>query len=295
MKRVEHWVFLGDSLTEGIGRSRDGYVSELVQNLRAVSAQSGGPMRRVGYMRLKQVNPDSFNRFIAANIAGLWDSSAGQGDVDLIVWNLGAEATTTADDMRWVALLGMLNPQWVVVMRGALESIVRPLELQRRAWPWWLPAAWRGLASMDPRCYFSGAWWRVAKQRIVDAAKQSARLRLLGKGGAPMHTPEQVLEDCAILLGSLKERCENIAVCGLLPVSDKTFPGSAAGFRTVNQGLQRLAKSSGAHYVNWDELLGDSFDIGECLYRDGFHPNAVGSRLVGRKLSEHLLRIAGIR
>lgn len=295
MKRVEHWVFLGDSLTEGIGRVRDSYVSEVVRNVRAKSAQSGPPALRVGYMRLKQVDPDSFNKFIAANVAGLWDSPDGQGDVDLIVWNLGAEATTTADDMRWLSLLRMLHPQWVVVMRGALESIVRPLELQSGGWPWWLPPAWRGLVSMDPRCYFSGQWWRVAKQRIVDAVKQRARLRLLAEGGAPMHASALVFENYTTLLDGLKERCGNIAVCGLLPVSERTFPGSAAGFRAINNGLQEIARSSGAHFVDWDELLGGSFDLGERLYRDGFHPNASGNELIGRKLSEHLLRITGPR
>jgi lysophospholipase L1-like esterase len=292
---VEHWVFLGDSLTEGVGRNRHSYVSELVRNLRASNEHSNAPVRRVGYMRLKNVNPDSFNRFIAVNLAGLWDAQDSQGDVDLVVWNLGAEATTTADDMRWLPLLGMLNPQWVIVMRGALESIVRPPELQSGEWPWWLPRAWRGLASMDPRCYFSGQWWRVAKQRVVDTIKQSVRLGLLAKGGAPVHTPEQVFANYTTLLDRMKERCENIAVCGLLPVSEETFPGSASGFQTVNQGLQEIARSSGTHYVNWEELLGTSFDLRECLYRDGFHPNEIGNRLIGRKLSEHLSRIAGIQ
>ena len=295
MRRIEHWVFLGDSLTEGIGRDRVSYVSELAQNLRGKMAPLSTSPIRVGYFRVRKVQPDAFNKYISVNFAGLWEPPAGHDKFDLIVWNLGAEATTTADDIRWLTLLKILNPKLIVVMRGALESIVRPRSLQSGCWPWWVPSTWRDCVSMDPRCYFSGPWWRVTKQRTVDLIKQRLRLRMLADGGAPMHAANRVFENYVTLLDGLKECCANIAVCGLLPVSDKTFPGSSASFRNINQGLRKIAERCGAHFINWEELLGHPLNWQQLLYRDGFHPNMAGAKLIGQKLSDHLFQTVGVQ
>jgi len=68
-ERVENWIFLGDSLTEGVGSSRISHVTELVDQLRSAD-QSGHAALRVHELRLRRVNPQQFDRFIEFNVAG---------------------------------------------------------------------------------------------------------------------------------------------------------------------------------------------------------------------------------
>ena len=169
---VRNWVFLGDSLTEGVGSKRISHVTELVKQLRS----SGDA--NVHEFRLRQIDGD-FNRQIDFNVAGLMNVDADQKPADLWVWNLACEGQTIDSDFGWLPLLAALRPELVVIFRGSLESIIRPAMVADGDWPWWVPHSWRGYAAMDPRCYFSTTWPRKVKQSSVDALKQRARLKLL--------------------------------------------------------------------------------------------------------------------
>src|SRR5829696_731753 len=174
---MENWVFLGDSLTEGVGSNRISHVTELVAQLRSAD-QNGNAALKVHELRLRRVNPQSFDRFLDLNVAGYMNVD-GQECGGLWLWNLACEGQTIESDFGWLPLIATLRPELVVIFRGSLESIIRPAMVSDDAWPWWVPQSWRGYAAMDPRCYFSATWWRSAKQGSLDALKQKARLRLL--------------------------------------------------------------------------------------------------------------------
>src|SRR5215204_85973 len=171
---VRNWVFLGDSLTEGVGSKRISHVAELVKQLRS-SASFGA---NVHEFRLRQIDP-TFNPYIEFNVAGLMNVDEQQKSSDVWLWNLACEGQTIESDFAWLPLIASLRPELVVIFRGSLESIIRPAMLRDGAWPWWVPQSWRGYAATDPRCYFSSTWWRKAKQTSLDALKQKARLKLL--------------------------------------------------------------------------------------------------------------------
>ena len=63
----ENWVFLGDSITEGVGSSRTNYITELTKIFRTDRGIS------IDNIRLRVVNPDNFNRFLQVNLAGYAD------------------------------------------------------------------------------------------------------------------------------------------------------------------------------------------------------------------------------
>src|ERR1041385_5677025 len=157
-----NWVFLGDSLTEGVGSKRISHVSELAKRLPASE------------FRLRPV--DAINGYVEFNVAGMMQP---QSSSDLWLWNLACEGKTIESDFEWLPLISALRPELVVVFRGSLESILRPAMVFDGSWPWWVPRSWRSYSAMDPRCYFSTTWWRKAKQTSVDALKQKARLGLL--------------------------------------------------------------------------------------------------------------------
>jgi lysophospholipase L1-like esterase len=273
---VRNWVFLGDSLTEGVGSKRISHVTELVKQLRSDARVN------VHEFRLRQISAD-FNSQIRFNVAGLMNVDADQTPSDLWLWNLACEGQTIASDFGWLPLIAALRPELVVIFRGSLESIIRPAMIADGDWPWWVPRSWRGYAAMDPRCYFSTTWWRKAKQSSVDALKQRARLKLLkARAGKPLVDVEQFASYQTELLKRLRALDTRVLVLGLLPVDQTRFPGSSEQFKTVNRRLKQIADAEGAEFFDW----ASSLNGGDLFYRDGFHPNSAGAATLAKLLRE---------
>src|ERR687889_443323 len=125
-----NWVFLGDSLTEGVGSKRISHVAELAKLLGA------------SQFRLRPI--DALNGQVEFNVAGLMQ----QQSSDLWLWNLACEGQTIETDFKWLPLINALRPELVVVFRGTLESVVRPGMLRDGVWPWWVPRSWRTYSAM---------------------------------------------------------------------------------------------------------------------------------------------------
>ena len=275
---ARNWVFLGDSLTEGVGSKRISHVTELVKQLR-----SGNGMN-VHEFRLRHVD-NGFNKQIDFNVAGLIDVDADQDLSDLWLWNLACEGQTIDADFGWLSLIAALRPELVVVFRGSLESIIRPAMVQDGDWPWWVPQSWRGYAAMDPRCYFSTTWWRKAKQSSVDGLKQRARLKLLKvRPGQPLIDLERFASSQTELLKRLRALETRVLVLGLLPVDEARFPGSLEHFKRVNARLKQIADAEGVEFFDW----ASSLNAGDLFYRDGFHPNVVGATTLAGLLRERI-------
>lgn len=273
---VRNWIFLGDSLTEGVGSKRISHVTELVKQLRSDANAN------VHEFRLRQLGAD-VNRQIEFNVAGLMNVDAEQTPSNLWLWNLACEGQTIDSDFRWLPLIAALRPELVVLFRGSLESIIRPAMIADGHWPWWVPSSWRGYAAMDPRCYFSTTWWRKAKQSSVDAIKQRVRLRLLRRRpGKPLLDVEQFASYQTELLKRLRALDTRVLVLGLLPVDQTRFPGSAEQFKVVNKRLRQIADAEGAEFFDW----ASSLNGGDLFYRDGFHPNTAGAAKLAQVLRE---------
>jgi lysophospholipase L1-like esterase len=268
-------VFLGDSLTEGVGSKRISFVTELAKQLHASE------------FRLRPV--DAVIGQVDFNLAGLMNVAAQQCESPLWLWNLAGEGKTIESDFPWLPLISALQPELVVVFRGSLESIIRPAMLFDNVWPWWVPRAWRSYSAMDPRCYFSTTWWRRAKQTSVDALKLKTRLKLLKlRSGKPLMELEKFAELERELLQQLRSLAPRVLVMGLLPVTDTCFPRSPAYFKSVNAKLKEIADAAGAEFCDWGSLLSGRGTHGELFYRDSFHPNEVGARALAEILVQQL-------
>ena len=279
---VRNWVFLGDSLTEGVGSKRISHVTELVNQLRDAPHDFN-----VHEFRLRHVDMPSFNRDIEFNVAGLINREEQSHSSDVWLWNLACEGQVIESDFGWLSLIAALRPELVVIFRGSLESIIRPAMLIDGDWPWWVPAAWRGYAAMDPRCYFSTTWWRKAKQSSVDALKQKVRLKLLNtRPGKPLIDLDQLASQLTDLIKQLRAIGTRVLVLGLLPVNQSRFPSSPEYFKSVNARLEQIATAEGAEFFDWGSLLPAN---GNLFYRDSFHPNKAGARVLAQILRERLL------
>lgn len=277
-----NWVFLGDSLTEGVGWKRISYVTELVTQIRASKELN------VHELRLRHFDPSEFVEF---NIAGKLDLDPEEFASDLWCWNLACEGQTIDTDLAWLPLLRTVRPELVVIFRGSLESIIRPAALHDGSWPPWVPASWRSYAAMDPRCYFSTTWWRKAKQQAIDAMKQRTRLQLLTRGAArPLMDIDALAEHLTTLLHRLRELNTRVLVLGLLPVDEARFPGSSAYFTLVNTKLSEVANAEGIEFFDWGAELKSRILNDALFYRDGFHPNLSGATALAEILRSHLCR-----
>ena len=277
--RVHNWVFLGDSLTEGVGSKRISHVAELVKQLRSSGTSN------VHEFRLRHIDTPAVNGDIEFNVAGFMNVDAQQNSSDVWLWNLACEGQTIESDFGWLPLITALSPELVVIFRGSLESIIRPAMLRDGQWPRWVPQAWRSYAAMDPRCYFSTTWWRKAKQTSVDALKQKTRLRLLKqRPGKPLMDLDHLANHQTELLNQLRGLGARVLVLGLLPVDQVRFPDSPEHFKSVNTRLQEIAHAEGAEFLDWASLLPTNGDL---FYRDSFHPNAAGAAALAQILREY--------
>ena len=289
-KRPQNWVFLGDSLTEGIGSARLSYVGELMSRLRIAEVSKPERERRsVHEFRLRKVSDEGFNRFVRFNTAGLLTTDGPAAQPALWLWNLACEGTTIESDLKWMPLIENLRPERVFIFRGSLENIVRPSGLRDNLWPWWVPKTWRSYAAMDPRCYYSSAWWRRLKQQGIDALKQRARLGLLRRRpGTTLMSEEEWLNHYRGLIESLQPLATRIHLLSLLPVDDKKFPGSLVKFQRVNEILEVLASSTGTQFVDWNYGFSEANQTRSLCYLDGFHPNDSGVEVLANLLLKHL-------
>jgi lysophospholipase L1-like esterase len=284
-QRARNWVFLGDSLTEGVGSKRVSHVTELVKELR-LSRCAGDA--NVHEFRLRHVGAN-FNRYIDFNVAGFLSAEEREHSSDIWLWNLACEGQTIESDFGWVPLIAALRPELVVIFRGSLEGIIRPAMLTDGNWPWWVPRSWRGYASMDPRCYFSNTWWRKAKQSSIDTLKQKARLTLLkARPGNPLIDLDRFSKHQTDLLRHLHGLSTRVLVLGLLPVDEDRFPGSPAYIKSVNMRLEQIAAAEGVEFFDWALLLPAKGRHADLFYRDSFHPNAAGARALAQILRDRV-------
>ena len=279
------WVFLGDSLTEGVGSSRISHVTELARQLRASGYAGSG---NVHEFRLRPIDASS-NQQINFNVAGWMSVGDEYDESDLWLWNLACEGQTIDSDFAWLPLIAVLRPELVVIFRGSLESIIRPAALRDGKWPWWAPQSWRRYAAMDPRCYFSTTWWRKAKQTAIDALKQKVRLKLLKeRAGSPLMDANVLVAQQTTLLKKLRTLTTRVLVLGLLPVDEQCFPGTSEHFKSVNAKLRAAADAEGVEFFDWGRFLGQRGRHADLFYRDGFHPSAAGARALAEILQTHL-------
>lgn len=275
-----NWVFLGDSLTEGVGSKRISYVTELITQLRAIGRTN------VHEFRLRHVEPGGFVEF---NVAGKMDVDRSANSADLWLWNLACEGQTIETDVAWLPLIDALRAELVVIFRGSLESIVRPAALHDGTWPWWVPSPWRNYAAMDPRCYFSTTWWRKAKQQLLDATRQRTRLNLLSRGpGRPLLEAQDVTDHLVTLVRQLKTLNTRVLILGLLPVDEARFPGSPESFKSVNKRLEQIAATEAVEFFDWGAELKAKHPTDTLFYRDGFHPNLAGATALAEILRSQL-------
>ena len=283
-EKSRNWVFLGDSLTEGVGSKRVSHVKELANQLRASNIDAN-----VHELRLRHVDLASFNRDIEFNVAGLMNMEPQRHGSDLWLWNLACEGQTINSDFGWLPLIAALRPELVAIFRGSLESIIRPAMLMDGDWPWWVPSSWRGYAAMDPRCYFSSTWWRKAKQSSIDAMKQRVRLKLLqSRPGVPLIDLDRLAACQTQLIQRLRHLGTRVLVLGLLPVDHARFPGSPEHFQLVNARLRQIAAVEGADFFDWGATLPANGTRQNLFYRDSFHPNQAGAAALAGTLREYL-------
>jgi len=284
---TRNWVFLGDSLTEGIGSQRHSHVTELVSQLRTAHSNGHG-QTEVHLMRMRRID-QGFDRFINFNMAGFLDPDNKPSSAALWIWNLACEGQTIDTDDFWLPFVTNLRPELVVLFRGSLESIIRPAMLKDNSWSWWVPNGWRGYAAMDPRCYFSSRWWRRAKQETIDRIKQTTRRKLLSaRPGLPLMDASVLIAHYEKLLNQLRSLSSRILILGLLPPNSKSFPGSPENFAQVNRELADLAARYDVEFFDWGQTFLSNHQHEEVFYLDGFHPNQKGNRVLASILTEYL-------
>src|SRR5215207_4963882 len=100
------WVFMGDSLTEGVGASRVSYVTELTRLIRQQVKVGNLPAElRANLIRLRPVDAPSHSRYVVFNMAGFVDRDKSDGDSNIWLWNLACEGKMIDSDKQLIGFL----------------------------------------------------------------------------------------------------------------------------------------------------------------------------------------------
>ena len=86
------------------------------------------------------------------------------------------------------------------------------------------------------------------------------------------------------LLRSLAGFNSRVIVAGMLPVDNRSFPGSDSHFLQLNNELRDLTQRENVEFLNWGEAVRREMRNDELFYRDGFHPNDKGARFLAGEL-----------
>lgn len=115
-------VFLGDSLTEGVGSERISHVTELLNQFRLELNQSV-EQTRVHHLRLRSVDPTGFDRFVRFNIDGFMSVDGQDPNAnELCIWNLACECRTIETDFEWLPLIAAIRPEWSLFSEEAWKA-----------------------------------------------------------------------------------------------------------------------------------------------------------------------------
>lgn len=279
ISRPKNWIFLGDSISEGVGSSRISYVSELAKLLRSKKDEC------ITEVRLRKMDVGSFSKFVNFNIAGNIEVDNSVTGNHLWIWNLASEGTTCVDDKKWFSFVENIKPERVFLLRGPYESIVRPDSVFNGKWPLWMPQSWRTPAGLDPRCYFSNTWWRAAKQICINHLKQKIRLQFLKKSSGYSILPDdQYLNEIDKTVNFLLSLEIEVWILECPPVNNSTFPGSPKKFSERNSALKSMVASRRIKFVEWDcHRLGK-----QQYFNDGFHLNQSGATEIALQLLANL-------
>jgi lysophospholipase L1-like esterase len=96
-------------------------------------------------------------------------------------------------------------------------------------------------------------------------------------------------------LSQLRDSAKHILVLGLLPVDETIFPGSTDYFAVVTKRLRELATKCDVNFLDWGAEVTSLDNYSRLFYRDGFHPNSSGARVLAEILRSHLLEAKVLR
>jgi lysophospholipase L1-like esterase len=103
---------------------------------------------------------------------------------------------------------------------------------------------------------------------------------------------DKFIETYQILLANIKRFKSRIIIAGMLPVDDASFPGSAKQFHLLNGELCAMAEREGVEFLDWGSVVESQVNKSDLYYRDGFHFNANGARLLARLIFQHIFEEA---
>lgn len=280
-------VFLGDSMTEGVGSRRQSHVTELA---RLVATQQDIEVIRARRAATTSLGEGLWNWVVHVEPDGILSNPGAA----IRFLNLAVEGTTIDYDLELLPHLRAMRPDAIVIFRGVVESIHR---IDPGAWPArGLPRRWRALGGMDPRCYFSDDPLRGTKQRVEASIKSRLRrLIIQAHSGEPLMRAETFETRMRQLVDGLRPLDVPIVLCPLLPLGGSEFPGSAAEFHRYNEAIDRIARTTPVRLSDWRQAVAgpDGEADPGLFYLDGLHPNARGNERLASCLLPLLSDVVG--
>ncbi|PAD85005.1 hypothetical protein CHH57_01455 [Niallia circulans] len=165
-----------------------------------------------------------------------------------------------------------LNPNYVFVMHGITESIVRPTNNSLK----FMPKKYRKIGWLDPRPYFSSKLFKCKYQKIESALRWRVKNKLIEYDGGMQLTP---LEDFKIYFSQFIESLVNNTKADIILVShcgidERYYPCSLSSLEKYKGWIFDYSTK----FENRIKLVDISILLNKWddYFSDHFHPNQSG-------------------
>jgi lysophospholipase L1-like esterase len=251
---VVRLLFIGDSITLGLGASGEAFPAVIERKLRALR----GPDVHVW-------NASINGGTVGAHLDQLQSYIEYRATVAcLFIGNIDAIPVPRRDG-------------WIDLVRWLPGRYRRPGWLQPR--PYLPSRLWKRYLYAIPESFL-----RTKINQVLVRAQGATSPTPVSRFRTELQT----------MLGELTTNGVTCIVCGLGPIDNRMFPASEVAFREYRSAIEAEARAANAHYVDVESLFDGARDHRDgLLLLDNFHPNAAGHQVIANALYSQIADALG--
>ncbi len=173
---------------------------------------------------------------------------------------------------------------FAIIAYGSVDAMLRPNTQSKLNLYAHIPERYRKTGMLNPRPYFSRRWYKSIIQHMDSWIRWNMNAILLNiQGSMTWVSPDDFLFLYQKAVHSLQKYSEHVILLSTVRVSDKYFPGTNKMYRKYNGLIEEISeKNEKCSYIDLYRHL----DSDSLFYKDIFHPNEVGYRVIANLVAE---------
>lgn len=177
---------------------------------------------------------------------------------------------------------------FIVIAYGNVDAMLRPDTNNKFNLYSHLPSRYKKTGMLNPRPYFSNNFFKSIIQHIDSWTRWNInRILLKLQGETVWVVPDEFENAYRETLLLLSHCADQIIMLSTVRVSDKYFPGTNGMYCSYNSIIKKLSETYNCCFID----LYNSLSEKKFYYKDIFHPNESGYRLIADLISHQIVNV----